>query len=101
MKIAKTLRLLSLPVFSVLIACGGNAESNAEINTDSIPETVEEVNDEHSYSNVNEVNTTHLHLDLNVDFDKKTLKGSVKHDITNTKEVEKMIFDVNDIQIEK
>ena len=46
MKIVKALRLLSLPVFSVLISCGGNTEENDELNTDSVSEIVEEVNDE-------------------------------------------------------
>lgn len=54
----------------------------------------------HSYSNVNEINTTHLHLDIAVDFDKKELKGVVRHTMNNTG-VNRVIFDMYGLSIEK
>ena len=54
----------------------------------------------HSYANIADINTTHLHLELNVDFQKKQLKGVVRHEMKNsgTKEA---IFDVNGLKINK
>lgn len=54
----------------------------------------------HSYSNVNEINTTHLHLDIAVDFDKKELTGVVRHTMNNTG-VNRVIFDMYGLSIEK
>ena len=54
----------------------------------------------HSYANIADINTTHLHLELNVDFQKKQLKGVVRHKMNNrgTKEA---IFDVSGLKINK
>ena len=54
----------------------------------------------HSYANIADINTTHLHLELNVDFQKKQLKGVVRHKMNNsgTKEA---IFDISGLKINK
>ncbi len=97
----KSLKVIVFPLISLLFACGGGEHTDDELTTDSLPETEGVINDKHSYSNVAEVNTTHLHLDLNVNFESKTIKGSVRHDINNSAGTDKMIFDINDLKIKK
>ncbi|MFT4602895.1 MAG: leukotriene-A4 hydrolase [Arenicella sp.] len=94
--------LFFISLFSVafLASCGGsevveNDNKNVEV------EAQDQVVDLHSYGNVFEVKTKHLHLNLDVNFDNETLKGSVIHDIENITGAEEMIFDVYDLLIEK
>lgn len=87
--------LISLAVAQMLFSC------NSEENKETAPENhVTPTVKDHSYSNVEEVNTTHLHLDVTVDFENKQLKGVVRHTMNNTG-VTKAIFDVNGLEIEK
>ena len=93
------LNLLTFSIAAILASCGGsNVENDQDIeaSTDSIVQPI----DEHSYANVFEVRTNHLHLDLNVDFETKTLKGSVRHDIENLTGASQMIFDVYNLNID-
>lgn len=87
--------LISLTVITTLLSC------NSEEKKEDTPVThVTPVVKDHSYSNVEEVHTTHLHLDVTVDFENKQLKGVVRHTMNNTG-VTKAIFDVNGLEIEK
>ena len=52
----------------------------------------------HSYANIADIHTTHLHLKLNVDFQKKQLKGVVRHEMKNSGTTEAM-FDVSGLKI--
>jgi len=58
--------------------------------------------DWHTYSNYQDVVTTHVHLELNIDFEAKQLKGSIEHQIkylntaTNT-----LVLDTRDLDIHK
>ena len=63
--------ILPLSTFILLLACSPTEPENLEVNKTELIEKTE-VNDLHSYSNINEVNTTHLHLDLTVNFDTKS-----------------------------
>ncbi len=95
------LTLLIITFGLVMSSCGG-AENQEDTNTDApMDSVVTEVLDQHSYSNVAEVKTTHLHLDIAVDFETKMLKGSVTHTIENLTGSENMIFDVHSLDIEK
>jgi leukotriene-A4 hydrolase len=49
--------------------------------------------DEHTLSNYTEVYTKHLHLDLVVDFDMKSIKGIASHAIENQANTNKIVFD--------
>ncbi len=60
-----------------------------------------EVIDHHSFSNFNTVKTTHLHLDLRVDFENKKLMGKVEHTIENMDEVSAIVFDSKDLIIHR
>ncbi len=57
--------------------------------------------DHHSFSNPHEALTTSLHLDLEVNFEAKTLTGSALYQITCSPQAKRMILDVRDLNIEK
>ena len=54
----------------------------------------------HSFSNVDSIHTTHLHLDLNVDFNTKKLSGVARHKMLNSG-TKKAIFDIKGLKIKK
>lgn len=54
----------------------------------------------HSYGNIDEISTNHLHLELNVDFENKSLAGVARHTMDN-KGADKAVFDIKKINIEK
>ena len=58
-----------------------------------------EVIDPHSFSNFNEVQSTHLHLDLTVDFESNKLKGRVDHKISKLGTSDTVVFDTKDLNI--
>ena len=97
----KPLKLLVFLPLTVLISCGSPTADSDEQTVDSTQTTSLVVDDVHSYSNVNEVNSTHLHLNLSVDFEQRILNGSVVHSINNTAGTNKMIFDIRDVEISK
>ena len=56
--------------------------------------------DDHSYSNLNEIKTTHLNLELEVDFNNKTIYGIARHTMKNFGS-DTAIFDIKGLQIQK
>ncbi|MCC6251747.1 MAG: M1 family metallopeptidase [Bacteroidia bacterium] len=52
----------------LVIACNSNKESNESNNTEPAKDT-------HSFANADKISVSHIHLDLNVDFDKSVLRG--------------------------
>ncbi|MCG7536020.1 M1 family metallopeptidase [Pseudoalteromonas sp. OOF1S-7] len=58
--------------------------------------------DEHTYANLNDVISTHLHLDLDVDFADKQLEGFVEHTLAwrNT-QARTLVLDTRDLEIDK
>ena len=56
--------------------------------------------DPSSYANINDVQTTHLHLDLTVDFTKKVLSGSVTLDLVAVvSDVSNVILDTRYVDV--
>ena len=92
-----------LAVVSLLFLFGcGNSEETTENTPEILPENIEEMRvDKHSYANTNDIHTTHLHLDVAVDFDSKTLKGKVVHTVENLTGSDVMVFDAHNLTIEK
>ena len=54
----------------------------------------------HTFSNIDEVNTTHLHLEMDIDFDNSIINGVARHTMNNTG-VDLAIFDINGVDIQK
>ena len=89
--------LFFLSPFFLFFGCGSNStESETPENTSFNTDT----EDFHSFANFNEVRSTHLHLDINVDFDNKIISGVASHTIENSG-VDTIIFDVKQLKIEK
>ena len=58
-------------------------------------------NDPSSYSNTLDITTTHFHLDLNVDLDKKQLIGSNTLSLNVLKRTTQLVLDIMDINVTK
>lgn len=56
--------------------------------------------DDHSYSNLKEIKTTHLDLELEVNFNNKTIYGVARHKMKNFGS-DTAIFDIKGLQIQK
>ena len=70
----------------LLQACNNETNKNGTQKLDLI--SIEN----HSYANIADINTTHLHLELNVDFQKKQLKGVVRHKMKNSGDKEDIFY---------
>lgn len=64
------------------------------------PEIVEAKGDSHSYANTDEISTKHLHLEMDVDFEKETIYGIARHEMVNTG-TKTAIFDIKNLSIQK
>jgi aminopeptidase N len=56
--------------------------------------------DDHSYSNLKLIRTKHLHLDIDVNFDSKTIYGVARHEMINSG-TDTAIFDIKGLEIQK
>lgn len=86
-------------LFSVLItSCGNDAEPLDKKNTNTGIVTSD---DAHSFSNTDQIRTKHLDLELDVDFEKKTIYGVARHHMERLKDTDTAIFDINGPEIQK
>lgn len=58
------------------------------------------VNDSHSYANVDAIHTSHLHLELDVNFDNQSIYGIARHKMVNSG-CDTAIFDIKGLEIQK
>ena len=56
--------------------------------------------DHHSFSKPNESIATHLEWDANVDFDKRTVSATATYSISSSKDADRIIFDIRELNIE-
>ncbi len=68
---------------------------------DSTSTIMNQLNILHSYANIDEVHTSHLDLNMNVDFEQKVIKGQATHTIVNSYNSKRFIVDVKDLTISK
>ena len=54
---------------------------------------INNIMDSHTLSNYKEITITNSHLNLSVDFEKKILTGSVKHDFIRNQDTDLLILD--------
>ncbi len=59
------------------------------------------VSDPHSFSNPDQVRVTHLNLDLNIDWNKKVLRGHVNLDFDKKTSADTLILDTRNLKISK
>ncbi|ASS47873.1 MAG: hypothetical protein A3D31_18395 [Candidatus Fluviicola riflensis] len=59
------------------------------------------IEDAHSFSNTNEIRTKHIDLELDVNFDNKTIYGVARHTMEQLKNTDTAIFDINGPEIQK
>ncbi len=85
--------IFKLSLFALLIFSCTHSKKEAQ------PEKPTPVNN-HSFSNIEEIHTTHLHLDLTVDFTTKKLSGVARHKMEN-QGTNQAIFDVKGLKIHK
>ena len=85
-------------LFSLLILVSSCTRVN-NIKSDSV-DTIEIVNDNHSYANIDEIKTTHLNLELDVNFENKTIYGVARHEMSDHN-CDTAIFDIKGLEIKK
>ena len=90
---------IALTLLFSITSCSSGVNDNSKIEVQSVVK--KDIIDKHSFSNFNAVNTTHLHLDLVVDFERQVLKGKVDHTIDNSKGASAIVLDIKDLVIEK
>lgn len=86
--------LLLLPLF--IWSCS-NRQNKQKATTEQLETRPQ---DDHSYANLEQINTTHLHLDLEVDFAAQTIYGVARHQMKNNG-ADTAIFDVKGLLIQK
>jgi len=97
----RSVNILIILSLLVLSSCGDGNSSQDGNSGDSTEVSGDNILDAHSYSNVDQVHSTHIHLDLSVDFERRVISGSIVHDISNTSGTDKMILDVRALNIQK
>jgi len=85
---------------SLFAAACGSSEKKSTDTTDSVFILNEKVEDVHSQSNFNQVKTTHLDLDITVDFDHKKVSGVAHWTIENMTKDSVLILDTDELQID-
>jgi len=59
------------------------------------------IEDAHSFSNTNEIRTKHIDLELDVNFENKTIYGVARHTMERLTDTDTAIFDINGPEIQK
>ncbi len=86
--------VIALCVSALLTACGSTTSTSDLLNENL------EIKDAHSYSNINEICTTHLNLELEIDFENKIVQGVARHTMSNH-DCDTAIFDIKALEIKK
>ncbi len=87
-------------LFIVLVSVGFSCQNTStESNVLKSTELVDL--DPHSFSNFDEINTEHLHLELEVNFENKTIYGVARHQMNNPNNADTATFDIKALKIQK
>lgn len=92
----KQLHLIFILGFSALISC---APISSEDSKKESEDTVQ-IDDPHTYSNIEEIRTEHLDLNLEVNFDNKTVYGVARHKMSNHS-CDTAVFDIKELEIKR
>lgn len=88
------LKFLAFFTVALILSSCGNADKNTP------KKNREHISDAHSYSNFDKISTKHLHLDIEVNFESKTLSGVARHEM-NDHTSKQAIFDIKALDIQK
>jgi len=86
--------LIAVCTSGIMISCGSIPVDNT---TDDFSEAV---HDAHSYANIDEIRTTHLHLDIEVNFESEIVSGVARHQM-GEHSCDTAIFDIKGLDIKK
>ncbi len=93
--------MLSAGIFASCSKNDASHENEQKKETTANAEQMEqEVSDPHSFANIAEVYTTHLHLDVAVDFENQKLVGSATYDLAFEKPVDEIVLDSRKLKID-
>jgi aminopeptidase N len=98
MNFTQTLIGLSSAIF-LFASCDGPAAETT--NDQPIISGNVNAHDTHTYSNVDEIRTTHIDLELDVNFENKRIYGVARHEMQRLKDTDTAIFDINGPKIQK
>lgn len=92
--------LLGMSFFA--LACNADKTKHKDKNTDNTTVFLvdEKIEDSHSQSNFNQVKTTHLDLDIAVDFNAKKVFGKAEWTIENNTKDTVLVLDTDELQID-
>lgn len=85
-------------ILFLFTACSSDNELQPEIPSNVL---TNKIYTKHSYANVTKVKTTHLHLELDVNFESSVIYGVAHHQIQFVEKVDTMILDVKNLDIQK
>ena len=84
----------------LVLAVGFSCSQNPIVSKKRARSWEDSEKDDHSYSNVDQVSTKHLQLDLDINFNNKTIYGVARHDFGKHNS-DTVIFDIKYLQIQK
>lgn len=87
-------------IVSLLTSCGEGLNP-AVTNDQPIVSGNVATQDAHSFSNTHQIRTTHIDLELDVNFENKTIYGVARHKMERLKDTDTAIFDINGLEIQK
>jgi aminopeptidase N len=88
--------LIAIIFFFALSSC----ETVSKKNISPTVVLADSVFDNHTYANIRQIRTKHLHLDLDVNFENKTIYGIARHEMENFG-ADTAIFDIKGLDIQK
>ena len=83
-----------------VLCCNYSCDTPPKIPVTKTEQLADSTFDNHSYSNLDEIYTTHLHLELDVNFNNKTIYGVARHTMHNNG-TDTAIFDIKGLRIKK
>ena len=96
----RTLTLLLIPIVMLAAACAQQPPQATATATAAAPEPLDVTRDYHSYANTAAFRTRHVVLDLNVDFARRVLEGSVELQLQRlAQDAVELVLDTRDLDI--
>lgn len=94
--------LISCIMVGTLIACFMQSCSQEQkpVNRATV-QLADSAMDNHTYSNVHQIRTKHLDIELDVNFENKTIYGIARHEMQNVVGTDTVIFDIKGLEIQK